>query len=579
MKQIFILSLITIVFFTKPFAQALPIGMDGTFDDWTNSTANYTDTQGDGASYDLLSFSVSNDSTNLFIKFTLDQEIQLNYGNNLYLEIDTDNNPSTGYSINGIGVELAIKFGEKKIYYNIASGGTDYPLPADIDLVILPTVTSNTYEISIGRNVLPDGINQLFIGNTIKLFFADFNNGGDYMPNSGTFEYTFDNSDVETYQPISLEKNNPTDIRLMTYNTLYDGLISSSEIVAAFQRVITAVNPDIITFNECWNTEWYDAKNLLNNWLPISGGASWECWKVDAGNIICSKYDIVQNYAITTNYYTTRITASKIDLPSSYPKDMIVIAAHLKANNGTSENEQRQAEVDSIINFIHKIKTEGDGIIENIPYGTPFVISGDLNLVGDSQQLKTLLTGQDENGQTLPPDWDNSNLNNVISFHTDERMAYTINDATSPYWPGRIDYAICSDVGMSVRKAYTIHTSSMSSERLTEYGLNSDDTDVASDHLPKVTDFIIQDAVENISSINKNDYNISPNPSKGIFSISSSIEIKSIEVYNVLGKIIISKQKINSSNYNLDLRTKKSGIYFIKIKSNNYEQTLKIIKE
>lgn len=553
--------------------------MDGTFDDWTNSTANYTDTQGDGASYDLLSFSVSNDSTNLFIKFTLDQEIQLNYGNNLYLEIDTDNNPSTGYSINGIGVELAIKFGEKKIYYNIASGGTDYPLPADIDLVILPTVTSNTYEISIGRNVLPDGINQLFIGNTIKLFFADFNNGGDYMPNSGTFEYTFDNSDVETYQPISLEKNNPTDIRLMTYNTLYDGLISSSEIVAAFQRVITAVNPDIITFNECWNTEWYDAKNLLNNWLPISGGASWECWKVDAGNIICSKYDIVQNYAITTNYYTTRITASKIDLPSSYPKDMIVIAAHLKANNGTSENEQRQAEVDSIINFIHKIKTEGDGIIENIPYGTPFVISGDLNLVGDSQQLKTLLTGQDENGQTLPPDWDNSNLNNVISFHTDERMAYTINDATSPYWPGRIDYAICSDVGMSVRKAYTIHTSSMSSERLTEYGLNSDDTDVASDHLPKVTDFIIQDAVENISSINKNDYNISPNPSKGIFSISSSIEIKSIEVYNVLGKIIISKQKINSSNYNLDLRTKKSGIYFIKIKSNNYEQTLKIIKE
>jgi len=578
-KKILITSLI-ILSISSIFSQALPIGMDGTFDDWNDATENYTDTQGDGASYDLLSFSVSNDSTNLFIKFTLDQEIQLNYGNNLYLEIDTDNNHSTGLSINGIGAELEINFGWKDFNYYTTSGNQIDISHSSIKFVALPTVTSDTYEISIGRNVLPDGIHQLFTSNTIKMFFADFNSGGDYMPNSGTFEYTFDNNDVEYYQPISFEKENSSDVRLMTYNTLYDGLTSTSERIAAFQRVITVANPDIITFNECWDTEWYEAKNLLNDWLPISGGTSWECWKVDAGNITCSKYDIVQNYSITTNYYTTRITASKIDLPPSYPRDLIVIAAHLKANNGSSENTQRQAEVDSIISFIHKIKTEGDGIIENIPYGTPFVISGDLNLVGNSQQLNTLLTGEQGSGQTLLPDWDNTNLNNVISFHTDQRMAYTINKDGSSYWPGRIDYAICSDVGATVSKAFTINTRSMSSERLVEYGLNSYDTNIASDHLPKITDFIIEDAVESINSLNSTKVNIFPNPSStGLFTISNIRSSSNVEVYNILGKIILSKYNMNNLEYTLNLTDMNSGIYFVKIISNNSEQVIKIIKQ
>jgi len=582
MKQIFSLSIFTIFFLVKSFSQALPIGIDGTFDDWNNATANYTDAQGDGASYDLLSFSVSNDSTNLFIKFTLDQEIQLNYGNNLWFEIDADNNPNTGYSVNGIGVELAIKFGDKKIYFNLNDGGTEYPKPADIDLVILPTVTSDTYEISIGRDVLPDGVHELFTSNTIKMFFADFNSGGDYMPSSGVFEYTFDNSAVEYYQPISFEKENENDVRLMTFNTEYDGLIDADR-TDAFKRIIAAVKPDIITFNECWNTEWYDARDFLNDCVPITD-SYWKCYKVDDGNITCSKYDFTENYSITTNSiisnYTTRITASLIDLPSTYPIDIIVINSHLKASNGDDENTQRQNEVDSIISFINKIKTEGDGIIEDIPYGTPFVISGDLNLVGDSQQLKTLLTGEQENGTILLPDWDDTDLNNVISFQTDKRMAFTISDEGSDYWPGRIDYAICSDVGATVSKAYTINTLAMSSERLAEYGLNIDDTKIASDHLAKVTDFIIEDATESVSSLNTIKFNILPNPSStGLFKILNLSSLSNIEVYNVLGEIVLSEYKIDSIEYTLNLSNNNPGVYFVKIISNNLEQVIKIIKQ
>ena len=64
-----------------------------------------------------------------------------------------------------------------------------------------------------------------------------------------------------------------------------------------------------------------------------------------------------------------------------------------------------------------------------MPYGTPFVIRGDLNLVGYSQQLTTLLTGDIVNntiyGDDIEPDWDESDLNDVISFQADQRMAYT----------------------------------------------------------------------------------------------------------------------------------------------------------
>ncbi|MCF6184060.1 MAG: hypothetical protein L3J56_05455, partial [Bacteroidales bacterium] len=109
----------------------------------------------------------------------------------------------------------------------------------------------DTFEIAVDRNAVPDGVNQLFTSETIKICFKDNASGGDYMPDEGTtFSYTFDNTPVEAYNYIDFEKNNSDDIRLMTYNTLKDGLISSdNQRVAAFQRIITAVNPDIIIFN------------------------------------------------------------------------------------------------------------------------------------------------------------------------------------------------------------------------------------------------------------------------------------------------------------------------------------------
>lgn len=568
-KIIIGIILILTINYNNLSAQALPIGLDGKYDDWTSEAASYTDAQGDGTSFDLLSFKVSNDSNFLFIQFALDQEIQLNYGNNLYLEIDGDNNASTGYPVNGIGAELGIAFGSKTFYFNHESEPDTVVSSYDVGFIALPTVTSDTFEIAIDRHAVPDGINPLFTSNTIKICFKS----DDYMPDLGTtFSYTFDETPVESYTPVSFEKNNSSNIRLMTYNTLSDGLIDNQR-VTAFQNIITAVNPDIITFNECWNTTQYQAKYLLNSWIPLSG-TQWSCIKNDDGNITCSKYPITDYYDIDPTYIN-RITANLIDLPDSYPRDILVINAHLKAKGGSTNDAVRQEQADAVINFLRDVKNEGGSI--TLPYGTPFVISGDLNLVGSSQQQTTLLTGEIPGGGVFPPDWDNSNLNDIIAFHTDLRTATTWTEQGNPYWPGRFDYAIASDIGATVNKAFTICTHEMSSERLNQYGLNSYDTDIASDHLPKVTDFIIEDVPGNISEINNSNINIYPNPALNKqFSVNSKTQIKNIKIITLTGKVIYSK-KVNDTEIDINLSEFPSGIYFVKIKTSDAETILKII--
>ncbi len=573
MNRFFLTLFLSVFTFGIIFAQALPIGLDGKFDDWTSGAASFEDTQNDGAAFDLRSFKVANDSDFLFIQLAVNKEIQLNSGNNLYLEIDGDNNASTGYYVNGIGAELGINFGTKTFYFNTTSGTTEIS-PYDIGFIALPTVTSDTFEIAINRHAVPDGVNQLFTSNTIKLCFKDNDTGGDYMPDEGTvFSYTFDNSSVETYIPVSFEKNNSNAIRLMTYNTLSDGLTDNSR-VNSFKRIITAVNPDIITFNECWNTTQNEAKNLLDSWLPVSG-SSWTCIKNDEGNITCAKFNIPDYYTIDPTYID-RITANVIDLPSSYPRDFLVINAHFKC---CGDNDTRQEQADAIIKFIRDVKTSGGAL--TLPYGTPFVISGDLNLVGLSQQLTTLLAGDIVDNSTfgddIAPDWDNTNLSDIIAFHSDRRTATTWTEEGNSYWPGRFDYAIASDIGATVSKAFTICTHEMSSERLNEYGLNFDDTDIASDHLPKITDFIIEDVPGNVSNINNSEIIIYPNPAVNKqFSVSSKVPIDKISISELTGKVIYS-EKPNSPVININLRKFPSGIYFVKIKIDNNETIKKII--
>ncbi|AYN05601.1 T9SS type A sorting domain-containing protein [Flavobacterium sp. 140616W15] len=69
-----------------------------------------------------------------------------------------------------------------------------------------------------------------------------------------------------------------------------------------------------------------------------------------------------------------------------------------------------------------------------------------------------------------------------------------------------------------------------------------------------------------------------PNPVKNILSIENSSVIDEVTLFSVAGKVILDK-KINSLHSDLDLSHVAIGIYFLKVKSEGREKTIKIVKE
>ena len=563
----------------KISGQALPIVIDGRFEDWKNSEANYTDVNGSGNQINLLNFSVSNNEDFLFIRFSAENEFLLNDNNELFLEIDTDNDSYTGYYTNGIGAELRWCFGEREGYFYLFKQSSTIYF-SDIRLRALPTVSSSEFEIAIGRDVKPDGY-DLFTNNTIKICFRDYDSNGDLMPDEGdTFSYTFDNNPVTPYQPIDFEKDDQETVRLLSYNVLSDG-ISDYERIPSFKRIISAINPDIITFNECWDTESWVVGDFLNNLLPLAGGAEWQTVKLVNGNITCSKFQITESVVVYSN---GRIQASLINLPANFSKDIVVINSHFRCCDA---NYERQYEADAIIDFMLKEKTSS-GVLD-LPEGTPMVISGDLNLVGDSQQLTTLITGEIINtgyfGQGGPPDWDNSSLEDNVAIQSDIRMAYTWRRDYSSYWPGRLDFSIFTNSVTEAVKSFVVQTEVMPDERLNLYGLQKHDSEIASDHFARVTDFKIKGEQGVNDEINlENKININTLSENNIIEIFLDLKNKSdvvFRIFNIQGKEELqSNPKILSTGKHKlirDVSMFKHGIYIIVIEIGKETYMQKIV--
>lgn len=82
------------------------------------------------------------------------------------------------------------------------------------------------------------------------------------------------------------------------------------------------------------------------------------------------------------------------------------------------------------------------------------------------------------------------------------------------------------------------------------------------------------------SNLLNNFIKLYPNPNKGIFTISLYRNFKdlSVKVYDVFGKLVYSNLE-NSSNFEINISSLPSAMYFVKLNSNELNETLKVIKE
>lgn len=556
-QTIFVFALVFIMMSVS--AQENSIFFDGNIKDWNESTEKYDDADDDGDGIELLALEITNDQENLYIALTLDDELLLNNHNNLVLYLDTDRNATTGYQAGNIGAELRWYFGQRRgdftdtkerIYHN------------DIGFSALPTVTSDTFEIKISRDALPDGTNPLFPDDSFHLRLGVEN--GDVIPNSGeTLSYTFDDGLINNFKPVDLARPNEKHVRLMSYNVLHDGIMKP-ERQPYFRRILKAVNPDIIVLNECWDTEAAAIRAFMDATLPLEGEKGWSAIKRDAGNIIASRYNIPRGWHI---HEDMRLTAALIDLPKpAFSRDFLVIGGHFRCCDA---NEERQREADAFAAFIQDaLKPEGR---IHLNENTPFMLAGDLNLVGYSQQLETLLSGEivntDDFGEGGSPDWDGTGLQDIVSPHTDRPVAFTWINNESSFWPGRLDFSIGSNSAFEVLKTFILETGHMSDARLQEYNLKKEDTQEASDHLPKITDLKLKEVAATDYPVEA-ELTVLPNPAS--HSLTLKVGKRVYDSVTVIaassGKTVLRQQLSKTkSAVSFDVKNWDDGVYILQL--------------
>ena len=473
--------LIFLVFISLNTFSQNTIKIDGFFDDWNNVLNTYIDDSTDSQQgVDLLSFSVCDDYEYLYIKIKLADEIDLTeqFYNpaEISINIDADNNSSTGYYTNNIGSEYGIKIFDKFIFDDTNFPVVDTLSLYDLDVIPLPTYSSDEFEIAINKSFFSDTI-CISIRETV---------GNDFMPDNGSvFTYIFEDCSSPIALSVDFLKNDPKNLRLMTYNVWSNGLVSNNRI-DEHRRIFSSANADIITFQECGSTTYSDVLSFLNT---SSTYYPYIYPDLNSGNLTISKYPSLQSWQVSN-----KIDAELIDLPDSiYTTDILILNAHPPC---CGNNQGRQENFDALIQFIHDAKTVG-GIID-LPVNTPISFSGDMNLVGYSEQYYTIINGTISDTVTFGsggfPDWDNTPLKDQVCYFNEREISYTW-DKTNPnsgdFPPGRLDFVFFTNSVMSVDKSFIISTEHMTSSLLTQNDLFWNDTKSASDHFPIIVDFVL----------------------------------------------------------------------------------------
>lgn len=466
-----------------PWSAAVALGItpEGLVADWASAPVVHTDPTGDnaGSPIDFGRLWIANDDERLYLRFETGAEIDLQENNDIVLYVDSDNSAATGRSVGGIGAEFSWDFGTRSglTYTPGGANGTAFDW-RDADLRQGPTETAMDFEVTLSRTATVSGT-PLFPGSTLRVLLRNEDGGvKDTLPDTGQFvPYTFDATSVPPPPSVSLTRQSQYHVRVMTHNGHNDQVIGN----AAETRMLQAIVPDIILFQELYTTSAASAAAYVAGAL----GGTWHSAE-NADSVIVSRWPIATTHAIDGNL------GARIDLPdATFATDLYVVDAHTPC---CANDTGRQAEIDAIMAWVRDLLTPGGA--ETLPNNTPIVIGGDMNLVGLSQQRRTLLTGDivdnATHGADFNPDWDATGLTEVYPRHTAGREAHTWHSLTSNYPPGWLDFLGFTDSAATLANHFALWTPAMSPAELAAASLQANDTSDASDHLPFVADFAVK---------------------------------------------------------------------------------------
>ena len=562
---------ITLLLYLTCLRAAHPIVIDGLFDDWQEVPVTITDPEGDYNYDDWAELKITNDDDFIFFKISLhSEETLLQNWNNFYLYIDADRDSLTGHPFRGLGAELAWHFGYRTGQYFEQDGIIDL-WQNDITLRQAPTVTSTEFEIAIARGSFvfsdPD---------SIAVIFSSFYDTGDYMPDSwGGIVYQLDTTVVGPAEPILLEK---TGTRLVTYNTLYTGILEPDR-QPKFQRIIQALDPDIIALQE--HSEWNEIGDIISSWFPED---TWYQGYTFRDLVVLSKYPIINQANLISSERTMCALLQTDDPINPY---LLILNSHFSC---CDNDDDRQEQVDELVQVLREWRLNDNGPFD-LPEGTPMFHVGDFNFVGYREQIETVTAGniQDEGnyGSDFPLDWDGTAITDLFSRQTHKRMAYTWRSDGSSFNPGKLDYVLYTDSNLSILNHFVLNTLAMPDSILNEWELEAEDTNEASDHLPRIVDFMVTDLGITGELDLPQQYILShpyPNPFNPQVMIPITLAREAhiqLRIYDIHGRLVISIADdvlpAGKKLFSWDGSQYPSGVYIVRCQAGHVMQTEKII--
>lgn len=603
MKIFIIISFIILT--TSTQAQ---IAVDGLYNDWLQSDFRQEDLD-NFQDLDIMRVWVSNDAQNLYIRIDTDREFDLQDGEQISILIDVDNNPSTGYSIKGLGTELTYYFSSRQGYLNFPDGSFSNVNHAALNLVAIPTTTSSIFEIAIDRKPASP-LGSIEMGDSVTIAITN-GSSGDQVPNeNGGFVYKMQENPSFS-SSYDLQKQSEESIRIMSYNVLRDG-ISKPDQSLYIRDIILAINPDIIALQEVYNTPSANIAQFLNNKLPNSDGTAWQYAKGGVDVMVFTRWQLEAVENIDGN-------AVFLTYDQSGERPIIIYNAHFPCCNN---DQGRQNEIDKLLSVMRD--KEGSPLINfSYPENTPIILTGDFNLVGLNQNYKSLIKGdivnENQFGPDFKPDWDGSDLEDANPYVTGYPANYTWKNDQESYNPGKLDFFLYTGSVMHIENSFVLNTAYLDQEELIDLNLISDACLKASDHFPLVIDMQFKstdkdmdgygsnedcddnnpdinpgaieipgngidedcDGMDGPTSTGHNDYGriiIGPNPFNHFISVVSNELISELSIINLQGQIV---KQISASGKKIEVDTESlpKGLYLIQLlNANNKLSAKRLIK-
>ncbi|MEM1330616.1 MAG: endonuclease/exonuclease/phosphatase family protein [Planctomycetota bacterium] len=426
------------------------------------------------------------------------------YHDSVVFRIDADADASTGRRGPRVedgprlGIDMEIRMeprgqgrrgGTRVVVFHEDGSEAEVPLMAT-GFHSAPTHASVWREVRIGRSIAPSPE-----GSRVQLPELGLRGGGSvivervHTPEGGGDEdrvidrVMLDVSAPETEwfagRAVSIPEPPGGGLRVMAWNVLWGSQKREPE---AFERVLDAVRPDVILFQEWDRGQATEA--TIESWLDehaawgIEASGGWSVSENDAwGVAVATPYEMVGRaggnlYAPGTRWdFPVRLAAASVDTPIGV---VAFGSTHLKCCGGlgTEEDDRRLVEAIAV--------NETLGELADATAAEFVVLGGDFNMNGSREVLDLCRVGLDADGSVLEI---------ADARVLGDTAMYTFGLPETNSNRPRLDYITYSGTVLREVGAFVLDTTMWDEASLEGAGLERVDTAVA-DHLPVVVDLM-----------------------------------------------------------------------------------------